>query len=214
MQRRRRLCMGLLFALIAVLVVMVSSLKYNEDIYDFLPMDENQQKAITLYQDISGGKRIVAMFKMKDDGETDTDLLAEAVDSFTEKLQSGTGKRHIKDLTSQVDFDKIAGITDFAYANLPLMLRDSDYVRMEHIISNPELVKEQLANDVQMILMPATGYFANNISNDPLGLFSPVMKRMQARQASMPFEMDNGYIFTADKRYAIVLMTKRPRINN
>lgn len=207
MQRRRRLCMGLLFALIAVLVVMVSSLKYNEDIYDFLPMDENQQKAITLYQDISGGKSIVAMFKMKDDGETDTDLLAEAVDSFTEKLQSGTGKRHIKDLTSQVDFDKIAGITDFAYGNLPLMLRDSDYVRMEHIISNPELVKEQLANDVQMILMPATGYFANNISNDPLGLFSPVMKRMQARQASMPFEMDNGYIFTADKRYAIVLMT-------
>lgn len=207
LQRHRRLCMAGLLAFVAILLVMVSSLKYNEDIYDFLPMDENQQKAITLYQDISGGKSIVAMFKMKKGVTTDTDVLAEAVDTFVGNIQRSEGRRHIKDLTSQVDFDKIAGITDFAYHNIPLMLCDSDYVRMEQIISSPEKIKEQLANDVQMILMPATGYFATNISNDPLGLFTPVMQRMQVRQASMPFEMDNGYIFTADKQYAVVMMT-------
>ncbi|MBP5258937.1 MAG: hypothetical protein J6Z41_09440, partial [Prevotella sp.] len=54
LQQRRRLCLSLLTVTIAVLLVMLSSIRYNEDIYDFLPMDENQQKAITLYQDISG----------------------------------------------------------------------------------------------------------------------------------------------------------------
>ena len=35
---RRRLCMGLLALLTVVLVAMLSSLHYNENIYDFLPV--------------------------------------------------------------------------------------------------------------------------------------------------------------------------------
>ena len=207
LQSHKRFRLGLLLMIIAILLVMVSSLRYNEDIYDFLPMDENQQKAITLYQDITGGKRIVAMIRMKNDEIPNSDLLSEAVDTFTNKIINGNGANHIKEITSQVDFDKIAGLTEFAYRNLPYMLCDSDYVRMENILSSENLVKEQLSDDVQMVMMPATGYFATNISYDPLGLFTPLMQRMQNRQATMPFEMDNGYIFTQDKRYAIVLMT-------
>lgn len=214
LQQRRRLCLSLLTVTIAVLLVMLSSIRYNEDIYDFLPMDENQQKAITLYQDISGGKNIVAMISIRNGNESESengvsheDRLAEAVDTLAEQILANDGKRHIKDLTSQVDFDKISGITDFAYQNIPLMLTDSDYVRMESIISDQEKIDEQLANDMQMVMMPATGFFATNIGNDPLGLFTPVMQRMQRRQASMPFDIDNGYIFTADKRYAVIMMT-------
>ncbi len=205
-QQRKRLCYVLMTVIIGMLVVMVSSLKYNEDINDFLPMDKNQQKAITLYQDITGGQRIVAMMKMKD-GDSNSDRLAEAVDTFTHILNSHDGVRHIKEVVSQVDFEKIAGIADFAYQNMPVMLADSDYVRMESILSDPEKVSDQLQQDVQLVMMPASGPFANNISNDPLGLFTPVLQRMQSRQSAMPFEMENGYIFTSDKRYAIVMMT-------
>lgn len=214
LHRRRGLFFTLLAIIVALLLVMVSSLKYNEDIYDFLPLSDNQQKAITLYQDISGGKRVVAMVRMKDDAKysqssplENTDRLAEAVDTFAQKLEANSGRRHIKDITTQVDFEKISGITDFVYHNLPLMLCDSDYVRMEQLLASPEYVGEQLANDVQMLLMPATGIFANNIGNDPLALFSPVMERLQKRQKSLPFDFDDGYIYTADRRYAIVLMT-------
>ncbi len=93
---------------------MVLSLKYNEDINDFLPMDKNQQKAITLYQDITGGQRVVAMMKMKE-GESNSDRLAEAVDTFTHILNSHDGIRHIKEVVSQVDFEKIAGIADLLH---------------------------------------------------------------------------------------------------
>lgn len=186
---------------------MITSLRYNEDIYDFLPLSDKQQKAITLYQDISGGKRVVAMFRMKDDKLVNTDRLAEAVDTFAQQIQAHDGRRHVKDLTTQIDFEKYAGITEFVYQNLPLMLSDSDYVRMEHILENPNYVEETLANDVQMIMMPATGFFANNIGNDPLELFTPVMQRLQQRQQSLPFNVDDGYVYTSDRRYAVVMMT-------
>ncbi len=207
LQKRRALCMWLLFGLTALLLAMMASLRYNENIYDFLPISGDEQKAITLYQDISGGQRVFAMIRTKDGNTEDTDRLTEAVDSFAQGLHSIAAKGHISDVTSQVDFEKVMGITDFVYQNMPLMLRDSDYVRMERLLATPEYADEQLANDVQMILMPATGAFTSNISNDPLGLFSPVIDRLQARQSSMPIEIDNGYIFSAGKKYAITMMT-------
>ena len=211
LQKRRALCMWLLFGLTALLLAMMATLRYNENIYDFLPVSGDEQKAITLYQDISGGQRVFVMFRMKDkstDGDDEvSDRLTEAVDSFAQSLQPIAEQGHVTDVTSQVDFDKVMGITDFVYQNMPLMLSDSDYVRMERLLSTPGYVDKQLANDVQMIMMPATGVFTSNISNDPLGLFSPVIDRLQARQSSMPIEIDNGYIFSSGKKFAIAMMT-------
>lgn len=206
---RRRLCYGMLCLLVLIQIGMVSTLKYNEDIYDFLPMDARQQKAVSLYQDITGGQRIVTMIKMKDGKEPNADRLAEAVDTFTSILMKHEGIKHIKNLTAQVDYEKIAGITDFAYQNVPFMLQDADYERMEQILASKDSVTKHLEQDVQQMMMPSTGVFAVNVGNDPLGLFSPVMQRMRTRQASLPFEMENGYIFSADKKYAIVLLTSQ-----
>jgi 1-acyl-sn-glycerol-3-phosphate acyltransferase len=215
LHQRRRLCFGLLTLLVGVLVVMMSTLKYNENIYDFLPVSGNEQKAITLYQDITGGQRIVAMFKAKRSTPAlaDSSLftlhssLTSAVDTFANRLLTGDGRKHIKEVTTQVDFEKFAGVTDFIYHNMPVMLTDSDYQRMEQIVTSEELMDNQLANDVQMMMMPATGVFTSSIANDPLGLFSPVIDRLQARQSSLPMEMDDGYIFTAGKEYAIAMLT-------
>ena len=230
LHQRRRLCFGLLALLTGLLLVMMSTLKYNENIYDFLPVSGNEQKAITLYQDITGGQRIVAMFKIKDAEHQPSDIrhqtsdlrhqtsdirpqtsdlspLTSAVDTFAQRLQAGEGRRHIKEVTTQVDFEKFAGVTDFIYHSMPLMLTDSDYQHMETIVTSEEKMDSQLANDMQMMMMPATGFFTSSIGNDPLGLFSPVIDRLQARQASLPMEMDDGYIFTAGKEYAIAMLT-------
>ena len=206
LHQRKALFTGLLLGLIMTLLVMMFSLSYNENIYDFLPLSGNEQKAINIYQDISGGQRIYAMFKTKD-GEIDRDRLAEAVDSFAQKINSQPGKRHIKEITTQIDYDKYASITDFIYQNMPVMLRDSDYVRMERLLAKPDYAKEQLANDVEMMLMPASGFFTSNIGNDPLALFSPVLDRLQVQQSALPIEVDNGYIYINDNKYAVAMLT-------
>ncbi len=207
---RRWLCYSLLGGLTVLLLLMVSSLKYNEDIYDFLPMDANHQKAITIYQDITGGKRVVAMLRRSSqspEGDAGLARLEEAVDTFAKKVRESDKAGHIKEVISQIDIEKIASVTDFVYQNIPLMLQDSDYVLMEKILSDQKRIEESLAADVQMMMMPATGYFATNIGNDPMGLFAPVMTRLQEKQSTSAFEIEDGYIFTPDKNYSIVLMT-------
>ena len=54
LHQRKALFTGLLLGLIMTLLVMMFSLSYNENIYDFLPLSGNEQKAINIYQDISG----------------------------------------------------------------------------------------------------------------------------------------------------------------
>ena len=114
LHQRKALFTGLLLGLVMTLLVMMLSLSYNENIYDFLPLSGNEQKAINIYQDISGGQRIYTLFKTKD-GKIDRDRLAEAVDTFAQKINSPSGSRHINEITTQIDYDKYAGITDFIY---------------------------------------------------------------------------------------------------
>lgn len=207
LQRRKRFTMISLFAIVGILIFSMSTITYNENINDFLPLSGNEQKAISLYQDISGGQRIVTLFHLKDTTVDDRGRIAEAIDTFANKLSISDGKRHIKDVTTQVDYDKIVGITDFVYANMPLLLNEGDYKMMERNIANESYIGSQLANDAQMIMMPATSLFSNNISNDPLGLFAPVMARLQSKQSSMAYDVDNGYIYTMNGRYGVALLT-------
>ena len=206
LSQRKALFTGLLLGLIMTLFLMMFSLSYNENIYDFLPLSGNEQKAINVYQDISGGQRIYAMFKTKD-GQPDRDLQASAIDTFAVKLNSQSGRRHIKEVITQIDYEKYANITEFIYQNMPLMLRDSDYVRMERLLATPNYAKDQLANDVEMMLMPASGFFTSNIGNDPLALFSPVLDRLQVQQSVLSVEVDNGYIYINNDKYAVAMLT-------
>jgi len=45
-QKRKSLCFWLLTGIVFILLVMMASMKYNENIYDFLPVSGNEQKAI------------------------------------------------------------------------------------------------------------------------------------------------------------------------
>lgn len=207
LQQRKRLTMVLLFSIVGVLLLAMSTIHYNENINDFIPLSGNEKKAISLYQAISGGQKIVTLFHLKDSANDDHDRLAEAVDSFANKLTTGSGKSHIKELTTQVDYDKIVGITDFVYSNIPLLLEESDYKKMESNLADENFVESQLSNDVQAMMMPATSLLSTNIANDPLGLFSPALERLQGKQSSMAYDIDNGYIYTMNGRYAVALMT-------
>lgn len=207
LQRHKRLCIGMIIGITGILLLLMATVRYNENINDFIPLSGNEQKAITLYQDISGSKRVVVLFHAKDSTAQDRERLAEAVDTFANRLMQGSGRKHVRELTTQVDYDKIMELSDFVYSNIPLMLSDSDYVAMEQRLADSSYVSDQLAADVQLMMMPATGFFSTNIGNDPLGLFTPVMERLQSRQSATGFEIDNGYIYAINGRYAVAMLT-------
>jgi len=185
------------------MAAMTLRLDFNEDISAFLPLEGRQRKAISVYQEVSGASRILAIVQAADSAANDPDALVEGVDAFVEALGTTDTSGVIKNVIYEADLEKFSEVTDFVYANIPYFLTDEDYNRIDSLLSAPDYLQQRLDMDMQMLMFPSSGLLSANLSKDPLALFSPTVSKL-ASGSSM--EMYDGYIFTPDMSRAIVVM--------
>lgn len=205
--RVHRRCGISIFAIFSiVLVIQFLTINYKEDISDFLPLDSNHQNALKVYQDISGANKMFAIFQYKDTTQSDPDRIVEAVNAFTADLKKRDTTSMVKNLTAQVDMEKMAEVSDFVYDNIPYFLTRSDYARMDSLLADGNYVRNQLAQDKQLLMFPDGGLLSGKIQCDPLNFFTPVVAKLQ-RSSSLKYEMYDGYIFSPDMKRAIVMMS-------
>lgn len=100
------------------------TLTYKEDISDFLPLDEKNQTALSVYQDISGAGKIYAIVATKDTTAVDPQELADGVESFTANVERLDSLHYVSDITKEIDMEKMLGVTDVIYDNIPFFLTD------------------------------------------------------------------------------------------
>lgn len=192
-----------LAALTLVMAVLAWGLTYKEDITDFLPLDSEEREAMQVCQDISGANRLFILF----DNPDDPDRTVEAISRFTGEVEANDTASLCKDLTATFDLEKLYAVTDYVYTNIPYFLTDADYQRMDSLLAEPQYVEQQLGSDCEMLMFPSGSLLSENISRDPLNLFTPVAMRLQGYQQESRFEMYDGYIFTPDMKHAIVMLS-------
>lgn len=192
---------GLLSIMTIVLVFLVSRLSYKEDISDFLPLGTHDREALTIYQDISGASQIIVIF----DNPDDADITIEAIEEFCERVQETQGFKSLN-VISKFDIEELSRITDFVYTNIPYFLTDADYDRIDSLLSKSGYVSEQLNVDHEMLMFPSGGMLSQNISRDPLNLFTPVVNRLSRLHKNSHFESYEGYIFSPDMKKAFVMV--------
>ena len=205
-KRSPLLAWGIFLILTTVLILSILSLSYKEDISDFLPLDEKNQTALSIYQDVSGANKIYAIISTKDTVNVDPQELAEGVEAFVEKIEANDSLHYIKDIMKEIDMDKMLGIVDDVYANVPYYLTDRDYERIDSLLSDPTYVESQISEDKQLLLFPSSNVLVSNISRDPLNLFSPILGRLKQAGMSIEFETYDGYILSPDSKKAIVIL--------
>ena len=200
------LAWGLFLILTTALVISILSLSYKEDISDFLPLDEKNQTALSVYQDVSGANKIYAIISTKDTVNVNPQELADGVETFAEKVEINDSLHYIKDIMKEIDMDKMLGMADEVYANVPYYLTDRDYERIDSLLSDPTYVESQISEDKQLLLFPSSNVLVSNISRDPLNLFSPILGRLKQAGMSIEFEIYDGYILSPDSKKAIVIL--------
>ncbi len=206
MKKHRMTCFFSLVAVTLLLVLSVSRLGYKEDIADFLPMDSEHQQTLKVYQDISGAKKVFAIFQYRDTTKTDPDAMVGCIDAFVEEVSNADTAHVLTNVMSQVDLDKMSEVTDFVYNHIPYFLTDADYERIDSVLRNPDYVAHQLSQDKQMLMFPTGGILSDNIQRDPLNLFTPVVQKLQRSNTELRYEMYDGHIFSPDMQKAIVMM--------
>ncbi len=197
---------GLFLIITGVLVASVLTLSYKEDISDFLPLDEENQTALAIYQDISGANKIYAIISDRNDEISEPDSIVEAVKLFVENVEKGDSIQYLSHITHSIDMEKMTDVINDVYENIPYFLTDSDYSRIDSLLNIPGFVTSRLLEDKQLLMFPSSGMVGQYISKDPLNLFTPVIGRLQTEGMSANFEIYDGYILTPDGRRAIVIL--------
>lgn len=152
---RRALWIG--FAVVfAALVALAATLRYNEDIMDFLPITEDERAALDAYQSQDAAAQLVLII---DGGEEDRRY--DALDEI-EVLLSAQGYQ------LSLEMDPTEQIAEL-YAQLPCLIADSVYDRFDSLFT-PEAVRAALLRDRTILNTPGSSFLAPAIQNDPLGL--------------------------------------------
>ena len=202
MKNHRWWCVASLVVVTLLMVLSVTRLSYREDIRDFLPLDEKERAALNDYDRQEQTSLIVTIIEQRDSTVDDPDLLVEGVEAFLDAIGD------IKDLTVQTDFSQMEGQQEELYGQLPFLLEASDYQRMDSLLQQPDFIPSRLQEARERLLMPMVGsMMEDEITHDPLGLFSPVMSLMRDTAAMSRFDIYDGCLLTSDHRRALVLLT-------
>lgn len=204
--KSHRTLTALSFLIVTVsLAILVVQQTYKEDISDFLPLNNKYNKALKVYQDISGANKIIAIFQYRDSTDSNPDSIGCAIDKFVSILQTNDKEKVISGLTSQIDMERVAEVSQFVYHNIPYFLTPDHYVRFDSLLSSKDYIPTQIARDKQMLMFPV-GLLSENLQRDPLNLFTPVVAELQHIQTNVTYENYDGYIFSADMKRAVVMM--------
>lgn len=195
---------SVLLTLTIALVVSVFQLSYKEDISDFMPLTDEEKVDMQIYQDISGVNKLVVLFSCDKDNPDST---IAAIDLFQESVKKMDTHNWTSDMVTRFDMEKVGEVTEFVYQNIPYFLTERDYSRMDSLLRADNYLAEQLDRDREMLMFPSGGLLSENISRDPLNLFTPVLSKLQGLQQENKFEMYDGYIFTPDMSRAIVMLS-------
>ncbi len=197
----------ILFIFCVVAIILATGIHYEEDIAKFLPHNAQNEKYQDVYQRIALQNRIAVMFTAKNSSRTvDADSLENAMEMVGREI---SGSKLIDDLQVSINETKVFDIIQFVGQNYPYFLTESDYCRIDSLLSDDNYVKTQLEENKKLLMLPAAGMAMQNMKYDPVHLFSPVMKRMQNFQLNSKFQIIDGYLFSEDGSMSIITMNSK-----
>ena len=200
----RGLAVTLLLVLLGLCALSALRMDYEEDISAFLPQSEESKRYSEVYNRL-GQDRMAVFFEARDTAETDPYRLMDAMTAFGEIWAEADTASLVPDLRVSTDSDAVEEVFGFIRGNWPYFLTEADYARMDSLLAFPGYVHERMEENRRSFYSMASGFASTYFRSDPLGLFSPVLKRLEALNPSTRSRVEDGFLFTGDGNTGVVL---------
>ena len=198
---RKGLAAGILGLILGFCTLSALRMEYSEDITAFLPQSEESKRYSEVYSRL-GQDRMAVFFSAE---EEDTDHLMDAMTAFGENWADADQGGLIPDLQVSADAGAAQDVFDFIRTNWPYFLTEADYARMDSLLAAPGFVEGKMAENERSFYSMASVFTTQYLRSDPLGLFSPVLQRLEALNPATRSRMEDGFLFTGDGRTGVVL---------
>lgn len=183
-----------------------SRIKLEEDITKFFPDDERVEKLNYVFQNSKFVERIVVMVSIKD---STTSPQPDSLIAFAQELADQMGQKlkpFIRQMTTQIEDEKVMELFSTIYDHLPVFLNDHDYQLLDSIV-RPGNAKAILENNYRQLISPAGVVIKKIIVKDPLGFSFLALQKLKQLQYDENFELYDGYIMTKDHRHLVFFLS-------
>ena len=191
----------LIAVILGLCTLLALRVHYEEDITAFLPQSEESRRYSDVYNRL-GQDRMAVFFESE---EADTDRLMEAMTAFGENWADADAAGLVPDLAVSTDAGAVQGVFDFIRGGWPYFLTEADYARMDSLLAIPGFIEEKMAENQRSFYSMASSFSSQYMRSDPLGLFSPVLQRLEALNPATKSRVEDGFLFTGDGRTGVVL---------
>lgn len=184
-QHKKLLWIGLSI-IIVMLVTSICTLRYSEDIFDFLPVDQEYKESMDIYTKLSEANRIVILFE----GQS-PDSICDAIDACAQLLP---------DVITELDLDAYLQRLAFIYKQMPYFLNETDYAKLDSLLTY-EKIEEIIRQNKETLTIPGSSFLYSSIAADPLHLI-PISRGAMGQYAGAQsaFTSYNGYMMTTDQK--------------
>ena len=198
----------LLYALLGVLVVAMASaalrLRFSENITGFFP--DGERKAAAAFSNLKIKDKIAVMINAGEDAADKTDEMMACADSLAARLNADTLFRRYAEVEATFGSELADGMRSFLQGNLPLLLSEADYARMDTLVT-PRGIAQAMEGNYRRLLSPVGGFIDEYIYDDPLGLSFGALGKLQELNIGGNYTLCDDYLFSKGMTTLLVFIS-------
>ena len=198
----KRTAFLLLLAVGILCAVSALRMNYDEDISAFLPQGPDSRRYSAVYERLGGQDRMAVFFE---GGDLDSRL--DAMAAFEEIWAETDTAGLVPGLEARAGDTAVTDVLAFLSANWPYFLTEKDYARADSLLALPGYVPQRMEEDRDALYSPVSSLSSAYFRSDPLGLFSPVLGRLEALNPTGGNHLEDGFLMTPDGQAGVVFFT-------
>lgn len=186
-----------------LLAALASRVHIEEDISRMMPNGEQMKQVNNIFRHSHFYDRII--IKIKGSDTTQPEQLIALADTLESRLQ-GKYSHYISDFKVRVSDETAFDIYNTVHNNLPVYLDAADYARIDSLIA-PKQVSETLQSDYNTLTSASGLILKRIIADDPVGITTLALRKLQSLQVDDKFELYDGYIVSKDHHGLYMFIT-------
>ncbi|MDN3723351.1 MMPL family transporter [Aequorivita sp. SDUM287046] len=203
---KNRIASALVFlCLLAALVMLVSKIRFEEDISKLIPINSENQDFQKVLKTVNFTDKIIVTIRQTDSSQGNK--LTQYATEFVDSLQAHSAP-YIKNIRGKVNEDDLQRTMDFVYENLPLFLDKKDYTSISEKLPKDSIVATTEAN-YHTLISPSGIVSKKMILRDPLGLSFIALKKLRQLGVTDDFILKDGFLMSKDKRNILLFITPK-----
>lgn len=194
---------GLTAALLVVLGLMAARIRPEEDVTRLIPNGGKTQGITEIFKSSNFADKVI--IKVVARKETEPETLIAYADSLNAAF-TGTLAPHIAAVKYTVSDETTLAIYNTVHSNLPVYLDVEDYRTIDSLIA-PATIPQTLQEDYNILTSAQGMVFKRLIADDPVGISTLALRKLQKLQADDNYRLYDGYIMGNDLKSVYLFIT-------